>query len=86
MRLCRWLLELADRCGGQQVAKYCVKARMLGARRQQISLSAAALQRRGIIEYLNGEMEILNRPKLESLSCECYCFAQGIYRSIMHDE
>src|SRR5713226_15064 len=45
---------------------------MLGIRRTGVSEVASALKKRHIIDYNRGMVEILNRQKLESASCECY--------------
>ncbi len=45
---------------------------MLGIRRTGVSAVASALKERRIIDYNRGVIEILNRPELESASCECY--------------
>jgi len=45
---------------------------MLGIRRTGVSEVASALKKRRIIDYNRGMVEILNRQKLESASCECY--------------
>ena len=45
---------------------------MLGIRRTGVSVVASALKQRRIINYNRGMVEILNRPELESASCECY--------------
>jgi CRP-like cAMP-binding protein len=45
---------------------------MLGIRRTGVSVVASALKQRRIINYNRGVVEILNRPELESASCECY--------------
>src|SRR6266851_5386804 len=45
---------------------------MLGIRRTGVSAVASALKQRRIIDYNRGVVEILNRQKLESASCECY--------------
>src|SRR5712691_3166810 len=45
---------------------------MLGIRRTGVSAVASALKQRRIINYNRGMIEILNRQKLESASCECY--------------
>ena len=45
---------------------------MLGIRRTGVSAVASALKQRRIINYNRGMVEILNRPELESASCECY--------------
>jgi Mn-dependent DtxR family transcriptional regulator len=45
---------------------------MLGVQRNAVSLAAAALQKRGLIEYLRGTITILDRNSLEGCACECY--------------
>jgi len=45
---------------------------MLGIRRTGVSAVASALKKQRIINYNRGMVEILNRPELESASCECY--------------
>ena len=45
---------------------------MLGVQRTAVSLSATALQQRGLIEYSRGNIKILNREGLRKCACECY--------------
>jgi len=45
---------------------------MLGVRRESITQAAHKLQRSGVITYSRGMITVLDRPKLERLSCECY--------------
>jgi hypothetical protein len=45
---------------------------MLGVRREGVTDAAGKLQRLGVIEYSRGHITVLDRPKLERLSCECY--------------
>jgi len=72
-RLCRWLLVSLDRVEGNElVMTQELIANMLGVRREGITEAARRLQRMGVIEYHRGHIQVLNRPKLESLSCECY--------------
>ena len=47
-------------------------ANMLGVRREGVTEAAGKLQRLGVIQYHRGRIEVLDRKKLESLSCECY--------------
>jgi DNA-binding GntR family transcriptional regulator len=47
-------------------------ATMMGTDRSTVSLAAAVLQKRGIIEYVRGAVKIVNRRKLQNSSCECY--------------
>ena len=44
---------------------------MLGTRRQ-CNDRRWLLQKAGFIDYRRGEVEILNKAKLEETSCECY--------------
>ncbi|MND24895.1 hypothetical protein D3C80_153190 [compost metagenome] len=47
-------------------------ANMLGVRREGVTDAAGKLQKLGVIEYSRGHITVLDRPKLEELSCECY--------------
>jgi hypothetical protein len=47
-------------------------ANMLGVRREGVSEAAGKLQDLGVIEYRRGHITVLDRPRLETLSCECY--------------
>jgi CRP-like cAMP-binding protein len=47
-------------------------ARMLGVRRNSISLAAGALQDAGAINYSRGQIEIVNAHVLTDRCCECY--------------
>src|SRR5262245_65796338 len=72
-RLCRWLLQCADRTGSEQVLLIHESlAEMLGVRRTTVTLLAQELQKRGILRYSRGRITILDRATLESCACECY--------------
>lgn len=45
---------------------------MLGANRKSVTLAALSLQRAGLISYRRGKIQVLDRPGLEKVSCECY--------------
>ena len=47
-------------------------ANMLGVRREGVTEAAGKLQRDGIIHNSRGHIEVIDRPKLEKRSCECY--------------
>ena len=72
-QLCRWLLLSLDRLPGNQL---CMTqeliANMLGVRREGVTDAAGKLQRLGVIEYSRGTIKVLDRARLEQLSCECY--------------
>ncbi len=46
-------------------------ANMLGVRREGVTEAAGRLQKQGVIEYHRGHIRVLDRPKLEELTCEC---------------
>jgi CRP-like cAMP-binding protein len=72
-RLCRWLLQCADRIGGDEVPlTQQFLAEMLGVRRTTVTLLAQELQKRGIIKYRRGKIAILDRAALDAAACECY--------------
>lgn len=72
-RLCRWLLQCADRTGSEQLLlTQEFLAEMLGVRRTTVTLLAQELQKRGIVRYSRGRITILDRPGLEAHACECY--------------
>jgi CRP-like cAMP-binding protein len=72
-RLCRWLLQSADRTGSDYLPlTQELLADMLGVRRTTITLLAQELQRSGIVRYSRGKISILDRAALEARACECY--------------
>lgn len=72
-QLCRWLLMSLDRVQGHRLLMTQESiANMLGVRREGVTEAAGKLQKLGVISYRRGEIEVLDREQLESLSCECY--------------
>jgi len=72
-RLCRWLLQCADRTGSEQLLlTQEFLAEMLGVRRTTVTLLAQELQKRGVVRYSRGRITILDRAALEGCACECY--------------
>jgi CRP-like cAMP-binding protein len=72
-QLCRWLLFSLDRLPGNELRlTHELIAHMLGVRREGVTESAQKLQRAGLIRYSRGRIQVLDRPGLERLSCECY--------------
>jgi CRP-like cAMP-binding protein len=72
-QLCRWLLLSLDRLPDNRLAMTQeLIANMLGVRREGVTEAAGKLQEQGVIEYHRGEITVLDRPRLESLCCECY--------------
>jgi len=77
-RLCRWLLQCADRIGLDLVElTQEFLAQMLGARRTTVTLLAKSLQEQGVIKYRRGRIQILDRERLKHFACECYHVMQS---------
>jgi CRP-like cAMP-binding protein len=72
-KLCRWLLQTHDCIEGNAIPlTQEFLAQMLGVRRITVTIAAQLLQSAGLIRYRRALIQIVNRPKLEKLSCECY--------------
>jgi len=72
-RLCRWLLQSRDVVESDAIhLTQEFLSHMLGVQRTAVSLSATALQKRGLVVYSRGNIKILNRDGLRKFACECY--------------
>ncbi|HZX69326.1 MAG TPA: Crp/Fnr family transcriptional regulator [Rhodanobacter sp.] len=77
-QLCRWLLMSLDRLPSNKVAvTQEMVSHLIGVRRESVAAAAVALQRAGAIEYKHGHLEVIDRPRLESMACECYKVARA---------
>jgi CRP-like cAMP-binding protein len=77
-QLCRWLLLSLDRLSSPQLKMTQeLIANMLGVRREGVTMAAGKLQQQGVIRYRRGSITVLDRPKLESLCCECYAVVKN---------
>ncbi|WP_347242438.1 Crp/Fnr family transcriptional regulator [Nostoc sp. FACHB-888] len=84
-RMCRWLLMTADRV---ETATFALTqeflSQMLGVNRSSVSLTASILQRAGLIDYVRGQMTILDRSGLEDITCECYQVVRGEFERLLN--
>ena len=72
-QLCRWLLLSLDRIPSRTLTMTQeLIANMLGVRREGVTEAACKLQKLGVIRYQRGRITVLDRPRIEELSCECY--------------
>ena len=85
-QLCRWLLLSLDRLASNNLTMTQeLIANMLGVRREGVTEAAGKLQKQGVITYKRGHIKVVDRCKLEELSCECYAVVKietdrlGIY-------
>jgi CRP-like cAMP-binding protein len=85
-QLCRWLLLSLDRLKGNQlVMTQELIANMLGVRREGVTEAAMKLQKASLIKYARGHITVLDRPGLESRSCECYAVVKKEYDRLLPD-
>jgi Mn-dependent DtxR family transcriptional regulator len=83
-QLCRWLLLSLDRLEGNELTMTQeLIANMLGVRREGVTESATKLQNAGLIKYVRGRISVLDRPGLESRSCECYAVVKKEYDRLL---
>jgi CRP-like cAMP-binding protein len=76
-RLARWLLMSADRIGSNSVPlTQEFLAQMLGTRRSSVTVAAGMLQKAGLITHSRGDVQIIDRTRLEEAACECYGIMQ----------
>jgi CRP-like cAMP-binding protein len=72
-RLARWLLMTRDRMGTNRLhLTQEILSNMLGVLRVAVTNAASALQRRKLISYSRGEIEVLDAKGLEKAACACY--------------
>lgn len=72
-RLSRWLLISRDRVQTDtfQLTQEFI-SHMLGVPRTLVTMTAGALQEKGLISYRRGQITIIEREGLEAAACECY--------------
>lgn len=85
-RCARWLLMTQDRV---KAASFPLTqeflGKMLGVRRAGVNEVASKLQKRGLIRYRRGVVEILDRERLESISCDCYRIIREEFERLFTD-
>jgi CRP-like cAMP-binding protein len=84
-RLCRWLLAYRDASNSDSFdLTQEDMANMLGSHRNQISIAARELGRRGLIRYGRGQITLIDQKGLERESCECYRVVRGWAEQILN--
>lgn len=86
-RLVRWLLMAQDRVERDTLEftqEYL--SEMIATQRTTVTLTAGALQDRGLIRYSRGTIHILDRPALEAVTCSCYPTIKELYAGLYRRE
>jgi len=79
-RCARWLLTLRDRLGRDNFPlTQEFLAMLLGVQRTGVTATAVDLQRRGLIRYSHGHVDILDLPGLEAAPCECHRVIKDLF-------
>ena len=85
-RLARWLLTMNDYAGSREFQMdHQSIAGMIGVRRESVSEGAQALQAAALISYRRGHIQVLDKSRLETQSCECYRFIRKQYERLQAD-
>ena len=85
-QLCRWLLLSLDRLSSNELSMTQeLIANMLGVRREGVTEAAGKLQALGLIRYTRGRITVLDRPRLEAASCECYAVVKKEFDRLLPD-
>lgn len=72
-QMARWMLLTLDRMTGHRIVMtQQLIANMLSTSVARAAEVAQRMQKLGAIRYGEGTLEVLDRPMLEKLSCECY--------------
>jgi CRP-like cAMP-binding protein len=83
-QLCRWLLLSLDRMHGSELfMTQELIAANLGVRREGVTEAALCLQEAGVIRYARGHISVLDRPALETRTCECYAVVKREYDRLL---
>ena len=84
-QLCRWLLLSMDRLSHSHLTMTQeFISNMLGVRRAGVTGAASKLEQMGVISYQRGLINVLDRTRLEALSCECYRVVKKETDALLH--
>ncbi len=84
-RLARWLLSYSDRLNASELSlTQETLAELIGVRRSSLSVVAADLRQRNLIDYCRGKIMILNPIALRRVSCECDRLIWNIYSRLLN--
>ncbi|WP_268796723.1 Crp/Fnr family transcriptional regulator [Pseudomonas huanghezhanensis] len=83
-QLCRWLLVRVDLVPSELLTiTHELIGKMLGVRREGVSIEASKLQAGGLIRYKRGLVQVVDRAGLERLVCECFGAVKDEYARLL---
>ncbi|HLA94879.1 MAG TPA: Crp/Fnr family transcriptional regulator [Pyrinomonadaceae bacterium] len=86
-RLCRWFAVMCERSGDRHlVLTQEFLAYMLGVQRTSIATSAHSMQKKKLIRYSRGKIEVIDLEKLKASACECLPVINGQYARFLREE
>ena len=75
-RLARWLIELSRKSGQQSLPMtHDAVAQIVGGPRHAVTTAFGELRSSGAIEYLRGQVSVVDEARLRTFACEC-CASQ----------
>jgi CRP-like cAMP-binding protein len=78
------LLSLDRLNSNQLVMTQELIANTLGVRREGVTEAAGNLHKAGLIDYRRGRITVLDRPRLEQRTCECYAVVRSLHDDSNH--
>ena len=83
-RCARWLLMTQDRVNGDELnLTHEFLGYMLGVRRPTVSLVLGTLDKAGVIHNGNRKITVVDRERLEDISCECYSAIKNAFDRLL---
>jgi hypothetical protein len=85
-QLVRWLLTMHDYVQGDELRlTHELIALTLGVRRAGVTEASIKLKNEGLISYVRGHIQVVDKQGMEAHTCECYEIIKGEYESLYRD-
>ena len=83
-QLSKRLLQALDRATSAELSMTQEGvANLLGVRREGVTAAALKLQHAGVIRYRRGQIDVLDRARLEQCACECYASTRKEHQRLL---
>jgi CRP-like cAMP-binding protein len=84
-QLARWLLTMSDYVGNDLRLTHDLIALTLGVRRAGVTEAANSLRNSQLIDYRRNHIQVIDRQKLQAVTCECYQIIKEEYDDLYAD-